>query len=246
MTSARLRAARCPGALHAVDARDGPLVRVRIPGGLLSTAQMRALAHAAERCGDGRLDVTARASVQLRAIERASLDELASLLLAAELVPSAEHDRVRNIAASPFAGVDPGELVDVRPIVRALDARLVADAALAALPPKFAFAVDGGGRPFDLSSAEIPALRAKVAPASAVGFHVTLGRRPTGLGVPGSDAVDAMLAAARAAQAFARTRGASDREWRLAKMPEADVAIVAALGKIACARSLSATSIAST
>ena len=140
---------RCPGALHAVPARDGLLARIRIPGGLLAPAQLATLGRLARRCGSGIVEITARANVQLRGLDAERTDELADGLTEAGLLVSATHDRVRNIVASPFAGIDPTERLDVRPFVRALDRGLVADAELAALPAKFAFVLDGGGRPFD-------------------------------------------------------------------------------------------------
>jgi len=37
----------CPGVLHAVPAKDGLLIRIRTPGGLISGVQLKAVAHAA-------------------------------------------------------------------------------------------------------------------------------------------------------------------------------------------------------
>lgn len=218
---------RCPGALHAVAVRDGLLARIRIPGGLVTAAQVRALASAAERCGDGRIDVTSRGSVQLRGIAAAALTELAEALAAAGLLPSATHDRVRNIVASPFTGVDPDEMIDTRPLVRELDARLVADRAFAALPAKFCFAVDGGGRPFDTAIADL-ALRAVKADAG-LRFHLVVGGMPTGFGVATAAAVGVLLDAARAALAFAASREAPPRGWRLVTLRGARSAIVSAI-----------------
>lgn len=138
-------AARCPGALHLVEARDGLLARIRVPGGFLNRAQWDAIAEISERCGDGRIDVTARANVQLRGLREDAREEIARRLFAADLLPSVEHDRVRNVLASPFAGMDASEIIDTRPLVRALDLFIMRDRTLAELSPKFSFAIDGGG-----------------------------------------------------------------------------------------------------
>src|SRR2546423_6150995 len=115
---------RCPGVLNAVPARDGLLVRVRVPGGLIVGSQWAVLAQLARRYGDGRIDITARANVQLRGLRAQTLPEVTRELESIGLLPSRSHERVRNILVSPFAGIDPGELLDVRPFVRALDAGL--------------------------------------------------------------------------------------------------------------------------
>src|SRR5262249_31900538 len=58
------------------------------------------------------------------------------------LLPSLSHDRVRNVLASPLAGLDGGP--DLTGIVRALDAALCARPRLAELSGRFLFAVDDG------------------------------------------------------------------------------------------------------
>jgi precorrin-3B synthase len=148
---------RCPGALHAVAADDGLLLRVRVPGGYLGGDALTALATIAERDGDGMLDITARANVQLRGVREDRLTAAAWALDAAGLLPSHTHERIRNIAANPFAGLDPDECIDVRPLVAALDRALCAEPRLAALPAKVLFALDGGGRGAATDGADIAA-----------------------------------------------------------------------------------------
>src|SRR5215472_4717846 len=96
---------RCPGILHAAPGRDGSLLRIRIPGGSITLAQWTTLARVAEEYGDARIDLTARANVQLRGIRENALAQAARALEETGLLPSARHDRVRNIVASPFAGI---------------------------------------------------------------------------------------------------------------------------------------------
>ena len=60
---------RCPGAMRLHEAADGPLARIRIPGGLLSTDAALALADLAESVGDGHLHLTVRGNVELRGIQ---------------------------------------------------------------------------------------------------------------------------------------------------------------------------------
>ena len=206
--------ARCPGALHAVEAVDGLLARVRVPGGYIDARAFRELADLAERDGDGNLDITARASVQVRGLTPESRERFATGLALAGLLPSLAHERVRNVVASTFAGYDSCELVDVRSVVRAFDAGLVRDPELAALPAKFVVAIDGGGlAPVD-PRADLGLRAMRV--GAEVRFAFAVGGVDTGVTVAISDAAAMLLGAARTALAVARGMRGDDRTWRIA------------------------------
>jgi precorrin-3B synthase len=133
---------RCPGVLRLVVAADGHLARIRLPGGLISAGQIRALARLAGELGDGRAELTSRGNVQLRGLAADAAEPLTDRLTRSGLLPSLSHDRVRNVLASPLAGLDGGR--DLTAIVRALDAALCARPRLAELSGRFLFAVDDG------------------------------------------------------------------------------------------------------
>lgn len=143
---ARSRPDRCPGIVHPWPADDGGLVRIRVPGGRVPLAALRALAGVAEEHGDGRVRVTGRANLQVRAMPLAG-DRLADAALdaleATGLLPSRAHDRIRNVLASPQTGYAGGR-ADLRPVVAALDALLLGDERLAGLPGRFLFTLDDG------------------------------------------------------------------------------------------------------
>lgn len=144
---ARSRPDRCPGVVHPWPADDGGLVRIRVPGGQVATTALRALAEVAEEYGDGRVRVTGRANLQVRAMPLSADGLLARPALAAleatGLLPSRAHDRVRNVLASPQTGRAGGR-ADLRPVVAALDALLLGDEGLADLPGRFLFTFDDG------------------------------------------------------------------------------------------------------
>jgi precorrin-3B synthase len=134
----------CPGALSVHPAADGALARVRLPGGQLSGRQLQVLTELAVELGDGHLELTSRANVQIRALADGAELDLAERVANAGLLPSASHERIRNILASPLSGIDGLGSTDVSELVGELDRLLCARPALAGLPARFLFALDDG------------------------------------------------------------------------------------------------------
>ncbi|MFD3452296.1 precorrin-3B synthase [Streptomyces sp. NPDC058691] len=200
----------CPGALRLHAADDGPLARIRIPGGLLTGRQMRVLADAADDLGDGRLDLTSRGNLQLRGLRApGAATDLATRLAAAGLLPSYAHERARNVVASPLGGLDGHGYADVTHWVRELDALLCASPAAAGLSGRFLFALDDG-------RGDVAALGADVT-LTARADHATAELRLAGTPVAHVPAPDAPRWALRAAEAFLTlAAGHPARAWRLA------------------------------
>ena len=87
-TAGRGRDDACPGALRLHAADDGALARIRVPGGLLTLRQAEAAATAADRLGDGRIDLTSRGNLQVRGLrDPGAGTELAALLGEADCCP---------------------------------------------------------------------------------------------------------------------------------------------------------------
>jgi len=131
----------CPGALRVHQAADGAMARIRLPGGMITATQLAVLAGVSSRFGSGTLELTARGNVQLRGIT--DVVAVADAIAAAGLLPSATHERVRNIVASPLSGRSGGN-VDVRECVGELDAAICAEPKLAELGGRFWFSLDDG------------------------------------------------------------------------------------------------------
>jgi precorrin-3B synthase len=132
---------RCPGALALHAAEDGALARVRLPGGRIDARGRAAVAEAAA-LGNGIVEITSRANLQVRGLPEDAGETLAALLAEGGLLPSLDHDRVRNVLASPLGGRDD--------VVGAVDRGLCADPALAGLPGRFLFSVDAPGHGADV------------------------------------------------------------------------------------------------
>ena len=230
-SASRPAADRCPGVLRLAEAADGYLARVRLPGGLVEGRQLRVLARLAGELGDGRVELTSRGNVQLRGLAADAAAPLTSELIRAGLLPSLSHDRVRNVLASPLAGLDRG--TGLTGIVRALDAGLCARPRLARLPGRFLFAVDDGrGDVAGLGADVVATVRADGAAVNglAVGRGDAAGAGPGGGAgeVAGESAgarlvdrdgtVPAMLAFA---EAFLDLRAeCGGTAWRIADLPD--------------------------
>lgn len=209
--SARTAADRCPGVLRLAVAADGQLARIRLPGGLLGAEQIRALARLSAELGDGRVELTSRGNVQLRGLAADAAEPLTDRLTRAGLLPSLSHDRVRNVLASPLAGLDGG--TDLTAIVRALDAGLCARSRLAELSGRFLFAVDDGRGDVAGLGADVVA-RVGADGAVVNGLAVTPGG--------GTDAVRAVVTVMLAwAEAFLEQVAAQGgTAWRIADLTD--------------------------
>ncbi|WP_182887335.1 precorrin-3B synthase [Microbispora sp. H10885] len=209
----------CPGALQVHAAADGALARVRVPGGGLAAGALRELAACARELGAGVVELTSRANVQVRGL--ADPPAFAARMAAAGLLPSATHERVRNIVASPLSGRSATALLDVRPLVADLDAALCGRAALAQLPGRFLFALDDGTGDVLGLGADVT-LAAHPVSQPGGGLTLLLAGEPVG-SVTADDAVSVALAAA---EEFQEVRGDA---WRVAELPGGPATIAARL-----------------
>jgi ferredoxin-nitrite reductase len=125
---------------------DGYMARLRIPGGFLKSYQLREVAKLCQELASGFTDITTRANFQVRVIKPKDTPEFLRRIQAVGLHSrGAGADNVRNITASPTAGIDPFELIDVSPLIDQLAQLIINDRSLYNLPRKFNIAFDGGG-----------------------------------------------------------------------------------------------------
>ncbi|MCF4167384.1 precorrin-3B synthase [Zavarzinia compransoris] len=125
----------CPGALRPMASGDGLIARIRAPLNRLSPGQARGLARAARDHGNGAIDLSARANLQLRGIAPERHDALLADLRALGLVDGdATREAKRNLVVTPFAD-------GTEPLAQAIEDGL-ADAP--PLPGKFGAVLDCG------------------------------------------------------------------------------------------------------
>lgn len=120
------------------------MVRVKVPQGVLTAAQLRALGAVAERFSNGRGHVTTRQNVQFHFV---ALDETgAALRLLAEAgltTVEACGNSVRNVTTCPFAGASALEPFDTTPWAEAVTRHLLRGPLSSRLPRKFKIAFGG-------------------------------------------------------------------------------------------------------
>lgn len=139
---------RCPGVLDPMETGDGWLLRVRVPGGVISTTSMRVVAEVAGEYGSGSLDITSRANLQIRGVSAGAVDHASGALADAGLaVADPGIDALRAVVASPITGHDPTAAVDTEAIVAEIVGHLTAEGARSAgvAPSKFSIVIDDGG-----------------------------------------------------------------------------------------------------
>ncbi len=176
----------CPGAHRPMMSGDGLVVRVRPRLARLTADQAMGLCRLAERFGNGTIDLTNRANLQLRGVTEADHQALLAELAALNLLDAEPGIEVRrNILVSPLYHAED------------LTARLAQElidrlGELPALPAKFGFAVDTG--PTRLLTADSADIRLEMSPD---GLILRADGTDTGRRVTEAEAIDLLIALAR-------------------------------------------------
>jgi sulfite reductase (ferredoxin) len=120
------------------------MLRVRIDGGRLTVAQLRAISQVSTTYARGTADVTDRQNIQLHWIRIEDVPEIWRRLEAVGLsTTEACGDTPRVILGSPVAGIAEDEIIDGTPAVDEIHARIVGNKDFSNLPRKFKSAISG-------------------------------------------------------------------------------------------------------
>ncbi|WP_155297820.1 nitrite/sulfite reductase [Deinococcus kurensis] len=118
------------------------MMRVRVPAAEFSSATMREVANIAEEYGRGFLDVTDRQAFQFHWLTIQDIPRIFERLEPLGLHPKgACGDTVRAVIASPLAGLDAREIIDVRPLAHAMEGTLTGNPDFQDLPRKFKMSI---------------------------------------------------------------------------------------------------------
>lgn len=131
----------CPSAYRPMASGDGLVARIRPRFGELSSAQAIGLADLAQRYGQGIIQMTNRANLQIRGVASADHARLIDGLGGLDLVHRDASIDAQNITLDPLRPVTPDDTQSK--IAVALSAALQKPG-LASLPAKFGFVIDTG------------------------------------------------------------------------------------------------------
>ncbi|HMG32574.1 MAG TPA: nitrite/sulfite reductase [Blastocatellia bacterium] len=120
------------------------MVRIRIPGGQLTSYQLLTIAELSEAYGQGLADVTVRQNIQLHWVRIENIPAIFEALARVGLTTTeACGDTVRNIIGCPVAGVDSEELYDATHLIHQVNEFFVGNREFSNLPRKFKIAITG-------------------------------------------------------------------------------------------------------
>jgi sulfite reductase (ferredoxin) len=120
------------------------MMRIGIPNGIVTAAQLHAIAGLARKYARNLADITVRQNIQLHWLTIESLPEVVDALAAIGLSPKgACGDVVRNVTGCPLAGVAADELIDASPLAAEISDLLKANPEFYNLPRKFKISVTG-------------------------------------------------------------------------------------------------------
>jgi sulfite reductase (ferredoxin) len=120
------------------------MLRVRIDGGQLDGAQLRAIADVSSKYARGTADITDRQNIQLHWIEIENVPAIWETLEGVGLsTTEACGDTPRVMLGCPLAGIAADEVIDATPEIEAIGERYIGDEAFSNLPRKFKSSISG-------------------------------------------------------------------------------------------------------
>src|SRR5579871_604415 len=120
------------------------MVRCKIPGGLLTSAQLEQLALISDRYAKGKGHITTRQNLQYHFIPLVDVPDVMHLLADAGLTNrEACYNTVRNVTTCALAGLSRDEVFDVRPYAQRIAYAFLRKDLTSNLPRKFKIAFDG-------------------------------------------------------------------------------------------------------
>lgn len=118
------------------------MVRIKVPGGQLTPAQLRGVGEISQRYGNNYGELTTRQGLQLHYVRLDQLPEVLDEIRGTGLTTiGGEGDTVRNITGCPVAGIAADELFDVRPVIERAASHFYGHRDYSNLPRKHKFTI---------------------------------------------------------------------------------------------------------
>jgi len=156
--------------------KHAPMLRVAIPYGMLSSAQLRKLADIAEHYDRGYCHITTRQNVQFNWVELERVPDILEALAGVEMhAIQTSGNCIRNTTSDPLAGVASEEVTDPRPYCEIIRQWSTMHPEFAFLPRKFKMAVIGAD--YDRASIHLHDIGLQLVKGDdgAIGFKVWVG-----------------------------------------------------------------------
>ncbi len=158
------------------QAADAQMLRVKVPQGVISTRQLRALADVGDRFSRGFGHITTRQNIQFHFVKLHDVPPaMVGLAEAGLTTREACGNSVRNITGCPYAGVSADERFDITPYAEGLTRYLLRHPLSSTLPRKFKIAVEGCAIDHIATSINDLAFLAVLGPDGGRGFRVVAG-----------------------------------------------------------------------
>ena len=124
--------------------RLAPMLRINIPYGMVSSAQLRKLAHITRKYDKGYAHFTTRQNIQLNWPQLSEVPDILAELADVEMhAIQSSGNCIRNITSDEYAGISPDEIEDPRPWCELIRQWSTLHPEFAFLPRKFKIAVSG-------------------------------------------------------------------------------------------------------
>lgn len=184
------------------------MLRIRIPNGIATSDQIRAIADVAEDFARGQIDITTRQQVQIRWYRVESAPTMVERLRAVGIeTRQTGMDNIRNVMGCPLAGAAAHELFDASPIVKEFTQRFVGNREFTNLPRKFNVTISScTDNCVPLETQDIgmgPAVK-MIEGARALGFNILVGGKNGSGGFTPAQPLDVFVAPGEAAEVAAQ------------------------------------------
>jgi ferredoxin-nitrite reductase len=195
------------GVFHRKPTPGHFMMRVRMPNGVLTSAQARLLGEITKQTGRNVADVTTRQQIQLRWVTIEGVAEVMARLEAAGLSSlQTGMDNIRGIVGCPATGLTPKELVDTAPIAAAFQRLFLGNREFTNLPRKFNVTITGCPDNCTAVETQDIAMTPAVATldgAEVVGFNLAVGGKQGSGGPTLAESLDAFVRPDEAAEVCA-------------------------------------------